>query len=234
MKSIKTLIVAGCVAISLAALQAKAQFIQLPFPVAHQFEPLNFNLVVSQQALVNSNPSANVTVSTTKNEKLTTQSILSLLAQAYGTNWPSGAKLAIDFANDWDIFVVDKTGTVPIFDVSQGVYDTNANNYVYLYLQTDGSSVVSSKAQTNSKGRTTYHATTTFDITFTLEVEVNGNEETRLEFSGLDTDVFQLSVANVASQTDHMPVAGDGMINGSTAEVSGGVSGSGTWKGPAQ
>jgi hypothetical protein len=228
MKFIKSLIITGSVVLALGALQAKAQFTQLPFPLAHQFEPLNLSLVLSKQQALNSNATATATVSTVQNIKLTTPALLGILAQAYNMTWPTGAKLAIDFANNGDIYVVDKTGTNAIFDVSQGVYDTNNNNYVYFYFQTDGYSVISGKQ--DSRALIADKTTSTFQITFTLEVEVNGFEEYSLMFAGIDTDVFQLTSANVASQTDHMTVTGDGIINGSDAEVTGTISGSGSWK----
>ena len=227
MKLIRLLMVAGSVALAFSAFQAKAQpFPLLPFALPYQFEPLNFSLIVSTQALDGSQVSSGVFVSTIKSEKITSQGLLKYLATACNTNWPKGAKLALNI-NDMDIYVVDKTGASPVFNLSEGIDDEANTNRVYLSFEAHNSII---EGKQDSGGYVTGKATSFFEVFFYLYVEQNGVAETSLDFYGLDADVFKLTSANAATETDNATVTGDGWIQQSQAEVNGQVSGSGSWK----
>jgi hypothetical protein len=88
--------------------------------VLEQFTELNFSLVAAQQ--VHLTPI--VLEGTIKTSKITNKELLSFLATAINTNWPAGAQLALRGS---DIYVVDKTGTNGVFDLTIGmnVGDTN-------------------------------------------------------------------------------------------------------------
>jgi hypothetical protein len=199
-------------------------------PVFYQFEKLNFSLTAAQQGLENSKTS-----STVKFSKITNKDILSFLATAFNTNWPAGAKLALD-NNSWDIFVVDRGGTNPIFDLSTGI-NIGDTNVVYFSFNSDTNVFVSGKLESTKTGG--FQKQTDFGmIFFHLFNEHNGITNTDLNFEGLDEaklkNVFINNVPmppnEITILTEVASVAGDGTFNNGTwTVVKGNVTGSGKW-----
>jgi hypothetical protein len=138
----------------------------------------------------------------------------------------------------WDIFVVDETGTNPVFDVSTGrnVGDTNV---VYFSYDSDGT-VFSMKGVSleKTKGVLRVSAETQFGkIFFHLFDEQNGITNTDLYFDGLNTIKFHSYVASTTNEiTEHgttseqAPVTGDGTFDDEWTVVKGKVTGSMKWK----
>jgi hypothetical protein len=230
MNPINSIIAAGAVALAFGALQAKAQLpwggTALPFSLAsgYQFEPINFNLTAKVQALSNTNSGgdASIYIYTFKTEKITTQSILKAAAVACGTNWPTGAKLALDLQSG-DVFVVDKTGTNPLFDLTQGI-NTDTNE-VYVSLSFNVDDLVIGGKQGPVLGK----LTTIEPISWEINCYLAGVENVYLSFSGNDTSVFS-TTGTSATQTDDAAVLGSGQIGDSDASISGEITGSGSWK----
>lgn len=233
MKLIKSLVVAGAVAFAMGALQANAQSLpSAPFPLTYQFEPLSISLSVTAQALLNTNASnTNVTVSTFKTEKITTQSILKALEACYNTNWPTGAKLALDLQSG-DVFVVDKTGKNPIVDVSE-VVDTSSN-YVNVsfgpYNPVSDYAVIGDRFQ---HGPIVERQTTSVPVELYISLYATGRVSFGFDVYGIDTSVFK-ATATTASQTDNANIWGYGGVWDSNATAQGQVSGSGAWKAAAE
>jgi hypothetical protein len=162
------------------------------------------------------------------------------------TNWPAGAQLALGEIDGLgygptvirDIFVMDKTGTNPVFDVSTGI-NVGDTNVVYFGYDSDGT-VVSIKSvsleKTNELLRVT--AGTEFGkIFFHLFDEQNGIIKTDLYFEGLSTIEFHSSMASTTNKiTEHgtasekAPVTGDGTFNDEWTVVKGKVTGSEKWE----
>jgi hypothetical protein len=240
MKLIKSLIVAGSVAVTLGALQANAQsFPSLPFSTGstNQFETLNINLTAKIQSLYNTNSTGNtnISVSTLKTEKITTAAVLNALASAYNTNFPAGSKLALDLLSG-DVFVVDKTGQNPIVDVSVGI--DNDTNYVNVTFSPQdisdqdwaGYYVVVADKQ-NQKGPVLNSQTTLATVTCVVDVWTR-DQYVYLVVSGNDTSVFK-ATAKAATESDAVTVSGFGYIGNSDASVEGQVTGAGSWKAAA-
>ena len=234
MKLIKSLIVAGSVAVTLGALQVQAESIlpSLPFSVAgtNQFEALTINLTIKTQALVSTNVAGNTNVLTSnfKTQKISNQTILQASAVALNTTWPAGAKLALDLESG-DVFVVDKTGQNPIYDLSVGV-DSETNEVYFTVCPDTEYAVVTGKEY--SKGRVLQTQTTILPIKFEFAAYKDGVEDTWFEFRGNDTSVFS-ATAKTASQTDDVSISGFGYVWDSNSSVSGQVSGAGSWKAAA-
>jgi hypothetical protein len=241
MKSNKLAFVAIAVGLAWWASNAQSQ-------VLGRFEKLNFSLVAMQQEIDDSvppGPYGNVLLRNIETSKITSKDLLKYLATALNTNWPAGAQLALgerevdQFPPDivLDIFVVDETGTNPVFDVSTGA--TLGTNIVYFSYDSDRV-VVSSKSvsleKTNELLRVT--AGTEFGkIFFHLFDEQNGIIKTDLYFEGVSTIEFHSSMASTTNKiTEHgttseqAPVTGDGTFNDEWTVVKGKVTGSMEWK----
>jgi len=232
-----------------------------------RFEKLNFSLTAAQQGLENSETSSNVFVSTIKTSKITNKDLLSFLATALNTNWPAGAQLAlgeIEVTSGpgfgpppiiWDIFVVDKTGTNPVFDVSTGI-NVGDTNVAYFSFDSD-LTVVRSKMEgkgeiivltenapfgpgigIGSSGGSISSSGTNFGrIFFHLFNEQNGITNTDLYFDGLNaiefhsnTTVTTNKITEYEIRSEQAPVTGDGTFNDEWTVVKGKVTGSMEWK----
>jgi hypothetical protein len=227
MKLIKSLIIAGAVALTLEAFQAGAQSSPVPhIAVTYQFEPLNFSLAITEQNLNNVEQSTNgVYVSTASSQKLTTPMIVQFLGEAFGSNWPTGAKLALNNM-DQNIYIVDKTGTNPVFNVSQGI-NVGGTNIVHFTFSANGAVV---------EGKWGMHAsvvqkdTDLRQVFFDLLVEQEGVVQVNLYFYGMDTSNYAQASTGIVTQHDIVNVTGDGTAFGNNLEINGNVSGSGTWR----
>jgi hypothetical protein len=211
----------------------------LPLPGFYEFETLNFCLVAAQQTnidtLVSSNSLQTVIVSTAaiRNSKLTSKDLLNFLATAFNTNWPTGAKLALDNFSG-DIFVVDKTGTNPVCNVSVGINgDTNVAYFSYdtgdVSVYKDNSlAAYEANLHHSVHNGVIYRQTRYGKIFFHLFSEQNGYATTDLSFDGLDVTDF-IPKDNVVFQSDVAPVTGTGFMNLIPTVITGQVTGSGKW-----
>jgi hypothetical protein len=246
MKSNQPACVAIAVVLALWASNAQAQ-------VLGRFETLNFSLVAMQQEIDDSGPSGpygNVLLPNIETSKITSKDLLKYLATALNTNWPAGAQLALGEAEVlsgpgygplpiiWDIFVVDKTGTNPIFDVSTGI-NVGDTNVVYFSYDSDGT-VFSLKGVSLEKTKEVLRvsAETQFGkIFFHLFDEQNGITNTDLYFDGLNTIKFHSNMASTTNKiiehgttSEKAPVTGDGTFNDKWTVVKGKVTGSEKWE----
>lgn len=199
--------------------------------ILNEFEKLNFSLVATQQGLDNSQTSSNVLVSTIKTSRITSKDLLNFLAKGFNTNWPAGAQLALENVSQ-EIFVVDKTGTNPVFDCSAGI-NAGGTNVVYFRFMND---------TTVFRGKTVITATNVLQtqahfgmVFFNLFSEQDGITNTDLYFEGLDAATVNSHAVNTTETItwrDTVPVAGDGTLGNATwTVVKGRVTGSGKWKG---
>ena len=231
MKTIKSLILAASVALAFGAFHAEAQsFPTLPFTVTNQFEPINFNMTVYLQLV-----STNTNVAAVVSEKMTTATLLKSFAIAFGvTNWPAGAKLALELQSG-DVYVVDKTGKKPIFDLSNGTNDIEGTtnsiyDEVFFRLEPLGNSLIAGKV--NQRGSLTDSEATYMPIQFEYK---DVQAATDMFFYGLDVSVYKLTSKQVATQTDYAYLSGSGTLGASPlgaidAVSTGQFSGSGSWK----
>jgi hypothetical protein len=249
MKSNKLAFAASAIVLALWASNVKA-VPELPF----QFEKLNFSLVALQQELGNSGPYGDVVLPNIETSKITSKDLLKYLATALNTNWPAGAQLALgEMLGEievpsgqaygplpiiWDIFVVDKTGTNPVFDVSTGI-NVGDTNVVYFSYDSDGT-VFSIKGVSLEKTKEVLRvsAETQFGkIFFHLFDEQNGITNTDLYFDGLNTIKFHSNMASTTNKiiehgttSEKAPVTGDGTFNDKWTVVKGKVTGSEKWE----
>jgi hypothetical protein len=199
-------------------------------PASFQFEKLNFTLTATQQELDNSEMSPNVFISTVQTFRINNKDLLSFLATAFNTNWPSGAQLAMEI-NSEDIFVVDKTGTNLIADVSN--VGRGATNFGYFTVGFN-STVFSGKAVNKPNGRSQTQ-TSSGKVFFHLHYQQNDIPTTDLYFDGLGASKFSKKIVDITetmTQWDKIPVTGDGTFDNTWTVVKGKVAGAGKWKGP--
>ena len=204
----------------------------------YQFEKLNFSLTAEQQGLENSETSSNVFVSTIKTSRISSKDLLSFLATAFHTNWPAGAQLALDNFSS-DIFVVDKTGTNDVVNVSTGI-NVGDTNVVYFTFDFD-TPVVGRKSASLEKSKEWFYFGTQIQvgrIFFHLFNEQNGVTNTDLIFDGLsvvklystgETTTNRVTLHTATSE--QASVAGDGTFNLKWTVVKGYVTSSGTRNG---
>jgi hypothetical protein len=184
--------------------------------VLEQFTKLSFSLVAAQQ--VHLTPI--VLEGTIKTSKITNKDLLSFLATALNTNWPAGAQLAVD--NSGDIYVVDKTGTNGVFDLTVGM-NVGDTNVVYFSVDYDATLFYSDKSVFPRKiNKSVLSGTTTQygKIFFHLFNEQNGITNTDLCFDGLnviETHSNMVGTSNGfilhSTTSEQAPVTGDGTFN---------------------
>lgn len=198
---------------------------------AYQFEKLNFSLTIRQQGLNYSNSAPSIYISTIEASKISNKDLLNFLADAFNTNWPAGAQLALDYYGG-DIFVVDKTGTNPVFNASAGI---NLGDTNIAYFRFDPvASVHAGKAVEKTPGSA--HSTSYQIISFHLyrSDDADSSVYTDLNFQGLTTAKMSSSWDSVTGKTsvsDNVQVSGEGDLNDTWTELIGQVTGSGKWKG---
>jgi len=237
MKSNKLASAAIVAALTLWASNAKATP-ELPF----RFEKLNFSLIALQQELGESEPYGNGVLPNIETSKITSKDLLKYLATAFNTNWPAGAQLALSkmgapsgLAYDpipiGDIFVVDKTGTNPVFDVSTGI-NVGDTNIVYFDFDSDAV-VFSFILETHNEGPSSSAETQFGKIFFHLFNEQNGVTNADLYFDGLNATKSRSTRVITTNKTilhqtinEEAPVAGDGTFNNEWTVVKGKVTGS--------
>jgi hypothetical protein len=222
MKLTKFAFTAIVAALALWASNVKAS---LGIPV---FEKLNFSLTVVQQGLDYSNSAPSTYLSTVETAKITSKDLLSFLATAFNTNWPAGAQLALNY-NDKHIFVVDKTGTNPVFDVSIGI---NVGDTNVVYFSFDSNPTVFKGKEVDKVGgsRKEDHFGMIF---FFLFSEQNGVTTTDLSFQGFDAAKLVESFGSTNDTfgvDDAALVAGDGTLNSRWTVIKGKVTGFGKSK----
>ncbi len=227
MKSNKPAFVAIAVVLALWASNAKAPPIG---PELGQFTKLNFSLVAEQQVIL----IPGVLEDTIETSKITTKDLLSYMATALNTNWPAGAQLAVLGAGD--IFVVDQTGTNPIFNLTMGIYDDRDTNVVYFSVDYDATLFYLDKSvslERTSELTPSRTATRFGKIFFHLFNEQNGVTNTDLYFDGLNTTKSHSTTVITINQTilsqtinEEAPVTGDGTFNDEWTVVKGKVTGS--------
>lgn len=252
MKSNKLAFAAIATVLALWAANAQAQ-------VLGRFEKLNFSLVAMQQEIDDYEPPGpygNVLLPKMEISKITSKDLLKYLATALNTNWPAGAQLALgeqevpgggqgffpgsDFniVIVWDIFVVDKTGTNPVFDVSTGI-NVGDTNVVYFSYDTDGPVVSSKSVRVEKLGESLNSTTNTAfgKIFFHFFNEQNGITNTDLYFDGLNTIESHFNsiltankIIEYGTASEQAPVTGDGTFNNEWTVVKGKVTGSIKWK----
>lgn len=210
----------------------------LPFPTtpvfptpSFEYETLNFNLAASQQAFVDTKVASNTYVSTAtlKNSKITSKHLLTLLATACNTNWPAGAQLALENLSA-QLFVVDKTGTNPICNLSMGM-DENGTNVTFT-CSSDGFNIYTDNSLAAYRGKALYKQVHYGMISFHLFVQVNGQTVTDLSFDGLDTSNTTVNKNSSVTQRDQATVAGSGWFNSKMLVLTGQINGVGTWTPP--
>jgi hypothetical protein len=217
------------VILACASLNARAAFTDIiktgsDDPI-YEFETLSFTLMASSQAFTQTPISRTEIVSTAviKQSKFTDKDILKVMAAAYGTNWPGGAKLALD---RWSgaIFVVDHTGTNPICNLTAGIHDDVTLAYficesrVTVYADVGNPRGVFSRQKLYGK------------ILFRLYVTQNDLVYTDLQFDGLAVGDQSVTYKNEVFQSDAATVAGDGLfLDGKRMLVTGQVNGAGKW-----
>jgi len=226
MKSNKLTFAAIAVVLALWASNAKAQPIG---PELEQFTKLNFSLIAEQQVIL----TPGVLEGTIKTSKITNKELLSFLATALNTNWPADAQLALSGS---DIFVVDKTGTNPIFNLTMGIYDVRNTNVVYFSVDYDATLFYLDKSVSLEKANElTPSGTVTRlgKIFFHLFNEQNGITNTDLYFDGLNTTKSRSTTVITTNKTilhqtinEEAPVTGDGTFNDEWTVVKGKVTGS--------
>jgi hypothetical protein len=202
--------------------------------IAYQFEKLNFSLTAAQQEInIPETSYGNDDAATIKASKITNKDLLRFLATAFDTNWPAGAQLALDNLRR-DIFVVDKTGTNPVFNVSTGI-NIGDTNVVYFSFDSDRTVVSSQSVSLEmTKELLRVAAGTDFGkIFFHLFNEQNGIINTDLYFDGLNTIKFHSitilitnKITGYGTTSEQAPVTGDGTFNDEWTVVKGNVTGS--------
>jgi hypothetical protein len=224
MKMIKLASAAIVAMFALWAANAKA------LPATYQFERLNFILVAEQQGLVNVQTSPGVYVSTLKPLKVTTKDLLKFLATACNTNWPAGSQLAVDNLSQ-DIFIVDKNGKNPVFNVSAGI-NVGGTNVAYLSF---GANPTVFTGRTASNKTDTYRRQTHYGKVFLhLFSEQNGITNTDLYLDGLDaadTNEHTVNATITVTGSESAWVTGDGTFNNTWVVIKGRVTGFGKWSG---
>jgi hypothetical protein len=111
--------------------------------VIEQFTEINFSLIAAQQVIL----TPRVLEDTIKTSKITNKALLNYLATAINTNWPAGAQLALRGS---DIYVVDKTGTNAVFDLTVGM-NVGDSNVVYFSVDYDATLTYSDKSESIKK-----------------------------------------------------------------------------------
>jgi hypothetical protein len=206
--------------------------------IAYQFEKLNFSLTALQPEInIPETSYGNDEAATIKASKITNKDLLRFLATAFDTNWPAGAQLALDNLRR-DIFVVDKTGTNPVFNVSTGI-NIGDTNVVYFSFDSDRTVVSSQSVSLEmTKELLRVAAGTDFGkIFFHLFNEQNGIINTDLYFDGLNTIKFHSitilitnKITGYGTTSEEAPVTGDGTFNDEWTVVKGQVTGSAKWE----
>ena len=183
--------------------------------VIEQFTEINFSLIAAQQVIL----TPGVLEDTIKTSKITNKALLNYLATAINTNWPAGAQLALRGS---DIYVVDKTGTNAVFDLTVGM-NVGDSNVVYFSVDYDATLTYSDKSESIKKknepplSRT---ATQFGKIFFHLFNEQNGITNTDLCFDGLNvieshftTIVTPNNITLHHNTSEKAQVTGDGTFN---------------------
>ena len=210
--------------------------------IDYRFEPLHFNLTFTQSGLNYFQTSSNGFASTPSTYRVGNKNLLALLATAFDTNWPAGANLAQERAG-FDLFVVDATGTNPVFNLSSGI-NVGFTNVTYFRFTPSTSIPRSHKLLIVPKpaGRSErYSRGSYFGMGyFQLFKEQNGTNLTDLSFAGLRVTDYSSTVLESNTPSGMVPVSihfnsnmneiesvtGEGTLDGFWTIVQGQVTGS--------
>jgi len=201
--------------------------------LAYQFQKIDFKLVTLQQAAQDApSASTNVSISPIQTSAINNKYLLNYLATALQTNWPAGAQLALENLRR-DLFVMDKTGTNPLWDVSTGI-NVGGSNVVYFTYDMD-EPVLSSKRVTHKRGKDRLVVSDGNSyglIFFHLFEEQNGSTNADLYFEELNAGEFHSDLTATTNKiiimdnsrvSGQAAVTGDGVFNGKWAVVEGEV-----------
>ena len=180
--------------------------------VIEQFTEINFSLIAAQQVIL----TPRVLEDTIKTSKITNKALLNYLATAINTNWPAGAQLALRGS---DIYVVDKTGTNAVFDLTVGM-NVGDSNVVYFSVDYDAT-LFSEKESLKTNEPVVSGTSTQFGkVFFHLFNEQNGITNTDLCFDGLNvieshftTIVTTSNITRHYNTSEKAQVTGDGTFN---------------------
>jgi hypothetical protein len=232
MKLTKLALAGGVVA--LAAWTLNAQIIPGGY---YRFEKINFSLVVQQQDLVHASTNSGF-VWTVKTMKMGNKDILNYMAEAFHTEWPKGAQLALltdtrDFYPlHHELYVLDKDGQ-PLWSGNMGYYlnETNA-----AYLRVDCGFALKAGKDEYKWPVENYRVTNSRILTFQFfrTEDADPSVFTDLEIQGLDTDkrLFYLDNSKytaIRALSESAYVSGAGMMNGTWTIISGWVTIAGKW-----
>lgn len=196
-----------------------------PESAIYEFETLNFNLIASRQAFVQVPISQSTTASKAiiRQSKLTTWDIMAVLAAAYGTNWPVGAKLALDRRTD-AMYVFDRTGKNPVCNLTTGIDDGtnlvcfNCDSHITVYADQPINPRFTCRQKLYGK------------MSFRLFVARNDLVYTDLRFDGATIGDQRMTAENQIIQDDSANITGDGLFSdGTLMMVTGQVTGTGRW-----
>jgi hypothetical protein len=222
------------VAVALGIWSSSAQVIPGP---NSPFEKINFSLIIQQQGVTWGRLSKGYGYYwTVKTMRMGNKGMLKYFADAFHTQWPPGAHLAMltdtrdIFPVPLDLYVLDKDGNILNSAEIGWVQDeTNRANFVI-------SEHVSLKAGKYTDGWPV--ETDNVKRYQLLYFQLYRNEDTNpavytdLNFQGVDTETYcQKSsyYTNSVSITERIPVNGEGMMNGTWTVVSGHVTFAGKW-----
>jgi hypothetical protein len=202
-------------------------------PAGYNFRTLNFSLTAAQQVRESTGTASNTYVFTTRTCRITSKTLLSFLATAFDTNWPAGAQLALDPFQS-ELFVVDRTGTNPVCNVSSGI-NVGGTNVAYFSFEADMPVSVDDIVgfEKHDELRDFRRDTEFRKVYYHLFNEQNGATNTDLAFDGLSVVDACLTTAGatnpatvIGSACEQETVAGDGTFNLNWTVVSGRVT---TW-----
>lgn len=238
MKWNKLAILNGMIAVALWFSPARA--------AGQNFQPLNFKLTVLQQRPIileatRTNGYGSPAVLPTpytpaiNASKLTNKELLSLLASAFDTNWPAGADLAVDKWNG-NIYVVDATGTNPVFNAGSGmsIDDTNVAFFRCEYDQPVTKGRALSRTRPGGGSQHSVDETSYGMVFFHLFIEQDGVTNTDLSFAGLNVADYHshfLRLSNTVptftnssyQMKETISVMGDGVFDETWSAVQGTV-----------
>jgi hypothetical protein len=170
-------------------------------------EIIDVKLTACQQGLEGSPIKANVYKSTVVKVRITTKDVLDLIATAYATNFPAGAKL---FVADGNAQVLNTNGAV-LLDVDAGIFEAEGGEEVYSGLEKD-----TATGSYSERGSSVGH--------FYLDV----GEDDHFYVGGLVAYQYSEAYSTGKYKTAFsMNAAGDGYFGGDFSVLSGKVTGKG-------
>jgi len=210
-----------------------------------QFEKVNFSLTLKQQA--SAPPYLEAGNWTVRTMRMGNKEMLKYLADAFHTNWPVGAQLAvlvdtrevIPYSLFRELYILDKAGN-PLMSADLG-YSLNETNYAYFRINcgapvTVGKSTNSWSPITREICNVTHFQILSFQF---YRIEDDPSVTTDLELQGLDTEKYNsylysgpgvtLNARSGISISEKAYVSGAGLMNDTWTVVGGWVTIEGKW-----